>query len=108
MIRSIQGQPTNAADRAYFARLNEQTQDALWAEADYALIAYRLTVAAAWKGAIQKHKDEVSPADQTTPELVREFVDIKCADARGELTTRVRHDRLSAVVDELRSRNVLD
>lgn len=46
--------------------------------------------------------------EMTTPELVREFVAIKQADARGEVYTRVRHERLGQVVTELRMRGVLD
>lgn len=44
----------------------------------------------------------------STPILVREFVAIKCADARGERITRDLHDRLGRVVTELRARGVLD
>lgn len=47
-------------------------------------------------------------ADMSTPALVREFTAIKCADARGEVTTDERHARLGEVVTELRRRNVLD
>lgn len=45
---------------------------------------------------------------QSTPTLVREFTDIKCADARGEPPNAERHRRLGVVVDELRKRGVLD
>lgn len=48
------------------------------------------------------------PAEQTTPALVRELVESKCADARGEQVTQERHARLGLIVDELRSRHVLD
>lgn len=47
-------------------------------------------------------------AEMTTPQLVRELVKIKQADARGEHVTSEQHARLGAVVTELRSRSVLD
>lgn len=47
-------------------------------------------------------------AEMSTPALVREFTDIKCADARGEAFDRARHNRLGDVVTELRNRHVLD
>ena len=46
--------------------------------------------------------------DVPTPTLVREYVAHRCADARGETVTAESHNRLGTVVDELRSRNVLD
>lgn len=48
------------------------------------------------------------PAEMTTPALVREFAARKAADARGDVCTRVQHDRHGAVVTELRARGVLD
>jgi|SoiMethySBSTD1v2_1073268.scaffolds.fasta_scaffold126411_5 hypothetical protein len=47
--------------------------------------------------------------DMTTPELVTEYVDIKCADARRDgIGPLDEHLRLKVVVDELRTRHVLD
>lgn len=47
-------------------------------------------------------------SEASTPSLVRQFVEIKCAGARGERTTAARHNYLGVIVDELRRRNVLD
>jgi hypothetical protein len=44
----------------------------------------------------------------TTPTLVREFVEIKQADARGDEITYKTHARLGDIVRELRTRGVLD
>jgi hypothetical protein len=44
----------------------------------------------------------------TTPTLVREFVEIKQADARGDDITYKTHAQLGDIVRELRSRGVLD
>jgi hypothetical protein len=49
-----------------------------------------------------------NPTDMTTPQLVREFVSHKTADARGRLATAEEHARLGSIVDELRTRGVLD
>lgn len=48
------------------------------------------------------------PKAMTTPQLVREFVEIKCSGARGERTTARQHARLGYIVDELRTRGALD
>lgn len=48
------------------------------------------------------------PQGLRTPALVREFLGRKIAIARGELSTDVQHRWHNAVVDELRSRGVLD
>jgi hypothetical protein len=48
------------------------------------------------------------PQTMTTPELVREFVERKMSNARGEVPTARQHARLGAVVTELRARGVLN
>lgn len=53
-------------------------------------------------------KNIATPEEMSTPQLVREFTAIKCADARGERATAIQHARLGLVVNELRSRGVLD
>ena len=49
-----------------------------------------------------------SPADESTPSLVREYAERKMADARGEVSTKAQHERHCTVVDELRARGTLD
>ena len=54
----------------------------------------------------------MKPEDMTTPDLVREFAEIKCEGVRrafkGERVTSAEHSRLCDVVHELRVRGVLD
>jgi hypothetical protein len=54
----------------------------------------------------------MEPSEMRTPDLVREFVQIKQQDVRnafkGVKSTSSEHSRLGAVVNELRSRGVLD
>jgi hypothetical protein len=49
-------------------------------------------------------------ANMRTPQLVREFVEMKCRDARGNVSGLNANDtvRLDRIVNELRSRGVLD
>ena len=46
--------------------------------------------------------------ETSTPELVREFSDLHVASATSMTFDFARHQRLGDVVDELRSRGVLD
>ena len=50
----------------------------------------------------------LSVFDMSTPQLVREFAEIKMASARGDRFTATMHVRLGDVVSELRRRGVLD
>lgn len=47
-------------------------------------------------------------SDRTTPQLVRELISLKMADARGDCFGIIEHNRLTAVCNELRRRGVLD
>ena len=50
----------------------------------------------------------IPASEMSTPELLREFVQIKMADVRGEIVSFDMHMRLRAIVLQLRKRGVLD
>ena len=48
----------------------------------------------------------IPASEMSTPELLREYVEIKIADARGEEISYDTHMRLTAIVIQLRKRSV--